>query len=469
VDDEDAVVGRFVANHPRVMHSREVPTPEWATPRYARNGDTHIGFTTIGNGPPDLVQVGIALSHVEIAHDFPSQRRVFERIAAFSRLIDYDRRGSGISDRTVGAVPIEVEVEDLLAILDATASDRPYLFGFGVGGSLSLVFAAVHPNRCAGVVAYSTPACFLRSDQYPYGWDEQTFELFLRLIEDGGLAGPDALPIIAPSLADDREYADFLARMLRSGTTPRQARDCFETYARTDIRNVLPSVKVPVLVLHRTGDRLFPIDQSRDLAARLPNARFVELPGVDWMPWAGDTDSLLAEIQAFVTGTRPVSEPDRQLATVLFTDVVKSTATVASIGDKRWRDLLDRHDDIVLREVERRGGRRIKTIGDGVLATFNGPAQGIRTALAIRDALAYIGVPVRAGLHTGEVEIRGDDVAGIAVHIGKRVSDKAGAGEVFVSRTLPDLVAGSGLEFDARGEYELTGVPGRWQLFAVRS
>ena len=437
------------------------------TPRYARNGDTHIGFTTMGEGPPDLVQVGIAQSHVEIAHDLASNRRAFERIASFARFIDYDRRGSGISDRTVGAVPIEVEVEDLLAILDAAGSERPYVFGFGVGGSLALVFAAVHPDRCAGVIAYSTPACFLRSDDYPYGWDDQTFEMFLRLIEDGGLAGPDSLAILAPSMADDREFVDFSARILRSATTPRQARDCFETYARTDIRNVLASVKVPVLVLHRTGDLLFPIDQSRDLAKRLPDARFVELPGVDWIPWAGDTDSLLTEIQTFVTGTRPMGEPDRQLATLLFTDVVKSTETVASIGDKRWRDLLDRHDDIVLREVERHGGRRVKTTGDGVLATFNGPAQGIRTALAIRDALASIGVPVRAGVHTGEVEIRGDDVAGIGVHIASRITALAAPNEVLVSRTVVDLTAGSGLQFAPRGDHQLKGVPGSWSTFAA--
>jgi class 3 adenylate cyclase/dienelactone hydrolase len=444
-----------------------VSTPVWTTPRYARNGDTHIGFAALGEGPPDLVLVGIALTHLEIGHDL-AWFRPFERIASFARFIDYDRRGSGISDRTVGAVPIEVEVEDLLAVLDAVGSDRPYLFGYGVGGSVALVFAAVHPDRCAGVIAYSTPARVLRSDEYPYGWDQQTFESMLGWI-DSGLAGPEAVSLWAPSMADDREYVDGWARMLRAATTPRQARDCFETYARTDIRDVLASVKVPVLVLHRTGDQLFPIDQSRDLAKRLPEARFVELPGVDWTPFAGDTDSLLAEIQTFVTGTRPMGEPDRQLATVLFTDVVHSTKTVAAIGDKRWRSLLDRHDDIVLREIERHGGRRVKTTGDGALATFNGPAQGIRTALAIRDALASIGMLVRAGLHTGEVEIRGEDVAGIAVHIGQRVSDKAEAGEVLVSRTLPDLVTGSGLEFDDRGEHELAGVPGRWQLFAVRS
>ena len=446
-----------------------MPKPVWTTPRYARNGDTHIGFATLSEGPPDLVVVGIALSHLEMGHELGPNRRVFERMATFARVIDYDRRGSGISDRTVGAVPIEVEVEDLLAVLDAVGSERPYIFGFGVGGSLALVFAAVHPDRCAGVIAYSSPARFLQCDDYPYGWDEQTFELFLGLLDNQGLAGPEALEIISPSMVNDREYADESARILRSGTTPRQTRDCFESYARTDIRDVLASVNVPVLVLHRTGDRLFAIDQSRDLAERLPNARFVEIPGEDWVPWVGDTDSLLAEMQGFTTGTRPVAQPDRQLATVLFTDVVKSTETVASMGDKRWRELLDRHDDLVLREVERHGGRQVKTTGDGVLATFNGPAQGIRTALAIRDALAGIGVPIRAGLHTGEVEIRGDDVAGIAVHIGKRVSDKAEAGEVLVSRTLPDLVAGSGLEFDDRGEHELSGVPGRWQLFAVRS
>jgi class 3 adenylate cyclase len=451
------------------MDADAVPNPVWTTPRYARNGDTHIGFTTLGDGPPDLVQVGIALSHVEMSHDFAPQQRVFERMASFARFIDYDRRGSGISDRTVGVVPIEVEVEDLLAVLDAAGAERPYLFGFGVGGSLSLIFAAVHPDRCAGVIAYSTPARFLRSEDYPYGWDEQTFQSFLQYIDDGAMAGPDAMAIIAPSMADDSDYVDYVARVLRSAAAPRQARDCFATYGRIDIRDVLPSVKVPVLVLQRTGDRLFPFGQGRDLARRLSNAEFVELPGIDWTPWVGETDPLLVEVQAFVTGTRPAAEPDRQLATVLFTDVVKSTETVASIGDKRWRALLDRHDDIVLREIERHGGRRVKTMGDGALATFNGPAQGVRTALAIRDALARIGVPVRAGLHAGEIEIRGDDVAGIAVHIGQRVSNEARAGEVLVSRTVPDLVVGSGLEFDDRGEHELAGVPGRWQLFAVRS
>jgi class 3 adenylate cyclase/pimeloyl-ACP methyl ester carboxylesterase len=441
----------------------------WTTPSYARNGDAHIGFATLGDGPPDLVQIGIALSHLEMGHDFPPYQRMYERIASFSRLIDYDRRGSGISDRTVGAVPIEVEVEDLLAVLDAAGSDRPYLFGWGVGGSLALLSAAVHPDRCAGVIAYSTPARFMRSDDYPYGWDEPTFELFLQLVDEGRLGGPEAMRIIAPSQVDDPAYVEFTSRVMRSATTPRQARDSFETYARIDIRDVLSSVQVPVLVLHRRGDALFPIDQSRDLAKRIPGAHFVELPGSDWFPWVGEVDALLGELRAFVTGNRAVVEPDRQLATVLFTDVVKSTDTVASIGDRRWREVLDRHDDIVNRVVDQHGGRRIKSTGDGVLATFTGPARGISAALAIREALAKIGISVRAGLHTGEVEIRGDDIAGIAVHIGARVSDKAHAGEVLVSRTLPDLVAGSGLEFDDRGEHALGGVPGMWQLFAVRA
>jgi class 3 adenylate cyclase/pimeloyl-ACP methyl ester carboxylesterase len=444
-------------------------TSVWQTPRYARNGDAHIGFTTLGDGPHDLASIGIALSHLEMSHEFPPYQRVFERIAAFCRLIDYDRRGSGISDRTVGAVPIEVEVEDLLAVLDAANSERPYLFGWGVGGSLALVFAAVHPDRCAGVIAYSTPARFMRSPDYSYGWDERTLERFLELIETDKLGGPEAMAVIAPSAVDDPDYIDYSGRIIRSATTPRQARDCFETYTRIDIRDLLSTVQVPVLVLHRRDDALFQIDQSRDLTKRIPGAQFVELPGGDWFPWVGDVDPLLAEIQAFVTGSRPVVEADRQLATVLFTDVVKSTDTVASIGDRRWREVLDRHDDIVNRVVEQHGGRRIKSTGDGVLATFNGPARAITAALAIRDALAKIGVSIRSGLHTGEIEIRGDDVAGIAVHIGARVSHLAQAGEVLVSRTLPDLVAGSGLEFEDRGEHALKGVPGLWRLFAVRA
>lgn len=295
-----------------------------------------------------------------------------------------------------------------------------------------------------------------------------TFELFLRLVDEGALAGPDAMALTTPSMVEDPEYVDFTARLLRSASTPRQARDSFETYSKIDIRDVLGSVTVPVLVVHRKDDRLFSVDQSRDLAERLPNARFVELPGVDWFPWAGDTDPLVAEIQTFVTGTRPIAEPDRQLATVLFTDVVASTETIASIGDRRWRDLLDRHDEIVLREVERHGGRRVKTTGDGALAAFTGPAQGIRTALAIRDALSRIGVAMRAGLHTGEVEVRGGDLAGMAVHIAARVAARPQPGEVLVSSTVKDLVVGSGIEFEERGEHELKGVPGRWRLYAVR-
>jgi class 3 adenylate cyclase len=309
----------------------------------------------------------------------------------------------------------------------------------------------------------------MRTADYPYGWDEPTLEMFLQEIEASLLTGPESIQIWAPTMAEDQEFCAAVARGIKVATTPRQARDSFETYARTDIRNALSAVNVPVLVLHRRDDRLFPVEQSRDLATRLPDARFVELPGRDFNPYVGEVEPLLAEIQAFVTGTAPVLDPDRQLATVLFTDVVKSTDTVASIGDKRWRALLDRHDEIVLREVERHGGRRVASTGDGVLATFNGPAQGIRAAVAIRDALANIGVPVRAGLHTGEVEIRDEDVSGIAVHIGKRVSDNAKPGEILVSRTLPDLVAGSDLEFEDRGEHELKGVPGRWQLFGVRA
>jgi class 3 adenylate cyclase len=274
---------------------------------------------------------------------------------------------------------------------------------------------------------------------------------------------------VAPSAADDPEFIDFTARSIRSATTPRQARDSFDTYARIDIRDVLSSVQAPVLVVHRRGDPLFPLDQSRDLTKRIPDAQFLELPGNDWFPWVGDVDPLIAEVQAFVTGTRSVAAPDRQLATVLFTDVVKSTDTVASIGDRRWREVLDRHDDIVDRVVEQHGGQRIKSTGDGVLATFTGPARAITAALAIRDALARIGISIRAGLHTGEVEIRGDDIAGIAVHIGARVAGLAQAGEVLVSRTLPDLVAGSGHEFEDRGEHALKGVPGMWRLFAVRA
>lgn len=438
-------------------------------PKYARNGDIHLAYMTVGDGPPDLVSLGPSMSHLEVSLEHPRARRLVDRLASFSRVVMYDRRGSGLSDRTIGPVAVEEDVSDLLAVVDAVEADRPFIYGAGQGGSVALLFAATHPDRCAGVVAYSTPARYLRSDDYPYGWDSEMLDWWLDQVEHGALMGGETIKLLAPSMADDKEFAAWMARLGRAAGSPGAARDNFETLARSDIRHVLSAVSVPVLVLHRRDDLLFPVAQSRDLAERLPNARFVELDGADWVPMAGDMDALLDEIEAFVTGTRPQVDPDRLLATVLFTDVVKSTDTAAALGDKRWRELLDRHDEISQREIVRHGGRLVESTGDGVFATFDGPARGIRAALAIRDAIARVGLAVRAGLHTGEIELRGDKVSGLAVHIGQRVSAIAQAGEVLVSRTLPDLVVGSGLEFEERGEHDLKGVPGRWQLYAVKS
>ena len=438
-------------------------------PKYARNGDTYLAYMTMGEGPPDLLSLGPSMSHLEVALEHARARRFVERQAAFARIVMYDRRGSGLSDRTIGPVAIEEDVSDLLAVADAVRTERPFVFGCGQGGSVALLFAATHPDRCAGVVAYSTPARYLRSDDYPYGWDDETMDWWLDQVEQGALMGAETIKLLAPSMADDEEFAAWMAKLARAAGSPRAARDNFETLARSDIRHILPAVSVPVLVLHRRDDQLFPVEQSRDLAGRLPDARFVELPGADWVPMAGDVDALVDELQAFVTGTRPQVDPDRQLATVLFTDVVKSTDTAASIGDKRWRELLDRHDEITKREVSRHGGRLVASTGDGVVATFDGPARGVRAALAIRDAVASIGISVRSGLHTGEIELRGENVSGLAVHIGQRVSAKAEGGEVLVSRTIPDLTVGSGLEFEDRGEHELKGVPGPWRLYAVKS
>jgi class 3 adenylate cyclase len=444
-----------------------VTTP--SEPKYARNGDIHLAYLTIGEGPPDLVSLGPSMSHLEVSLEHPRGRRYAERMASFARLVMYDRRGSGLSDRTLGPVAVEEDVSDLLAILDAVGADRPFLFGAGQGGSVALLFAATHPERCAGVIAYSTPARYLRSEDYPYGWDRETLDWWLTQIENGDLMGSETIRRLAPSMADDEEFVSWMARLGRAAGSPRAARDNFETLALSDIRHALPAVSAPVLVLHRRDDLLFPVEQSRDLTARLSNAQFIELPGADWVPMAGEYEPLVAEIQTFVTGTRPQVEPDRLLATVLFTDVVKSTDTAVAVGDKRWRELLDRHDEISEREIVRHGGRLVESTGDGVFATFDGPARGIHAALAIRDAIARIGISIRAGLHTGEIEVRGDKASGLAVHIGQRVSAIAQGGEVLVSRTLPDLVVGSGIEFEERGEHELKGVPGRWQLYAVKS
>jgi class 3 adenylate cyclase len=434
---------------------------------YARSGDVYIAYQLFGDGPPDLVFALPTFSNLEMDWQSPDDSFITRRMATFARTIRIDRRGSGLSDRTTDLPTLEEEVEDLLSVLDAAGSERPYFFGIGQAGSFCLLFAALHPDRCAGVIAWSPPARVLRADDYPFGWDEETYAWWTSAIEDGTLS-MSYLDALAPSLAGNEAMAQFRERYVASAVSPSAAARALRAQALTDIRDVLPTIQVPVLVLHRGGGDMFPAAQSKDVADRIPGADFLELPGEDWEVSAGDVNRVMEEIQSFVTGLRPTPVFDRVLATVLFTDIVSSTTRLAEMGDQRWSEILERHDRLAAQEIDRFRGRRVKTTGDGLVAIFDGPARAIRCAQSIREAVSPFGIRIRAGLHTGEIEIRPDeDIAGIAVHIASRVSSLADAGEILVSRTVVDLVAGSGIDFEDRGDRELKGVPNHWQIFAV--
>jgi class 3 adenylate cyclase len=426
-----------------------------------------IAYQAFGEGDLDLVLVRGFTSHVELSWEAEPWARALEAFASFARVITFDRRGSGLSDPVVRAPTLEERMDDVRAVMDAAGSERAALMGASEGAPMSILFAATYPERtqalvCWGGMARSTPA-----EGYPYGTPpEDLRESWLELIAPQWGQGA-TLEITAPSQADDPEARAFFGRLERAGASPGMLAQLAEMFFDIDIRDVVPSVHVPTLILHRRHDRLVNVRHGRWLAEHMPNARFVEVPGDDHAFEYENFDVILGEIEEFLTGARRAPEPDRMLATVLFTDIVDSTRTAAELGDRRWHDLLDRHTATVHRELERAGGRAVKSTGDGFLATFDGPARAIRCARAILRSSEEDGVRVRAGLHTGECEVMGDDIGGIAVHIAARVSSLAGPGEVLVSRTVRDLVAGSGLEFSGRGAHELKGVPDAWELYAV--
>jgi class 3 adenylate cyclase len=436
--------------------------------KYARSGDYSIAYQVIGEGPIDLVYVPGFVSHVEIVWEEPHAVRFIERLASFARLIIFDKRGTGLSDRvpTSELPTLEERMDDVRAVMDAVGSERAAVFGVSEGGPMSMLFAATYPERTSHLILCGTQAVFTETDDHD--WlppKEEASELGGLMLEDWG-KGP-LLHLFSPSLLDDERYTKWWARALRSAASPAGAEAIFQMVLDTDARNVLKTIRVPTLIIHRDNDILVPVLSGRYLAERIPGAKYVELSGEDHVPWVGDADAILDEVEEFVTGMRHEREPDRMLATVMFTDIVDSTSRAAGMGDRDWRDLLERHDAVMRRELERHRGREVKTMGDGFLATFDGPARGIRCALSATEAVRELGIDIRAGLHTGEVEVMGDDIGGIAVNIGARVGSAAGPGEVLVSRTVTDLVAGSGIEFVDRGVHALKGVPGDWQLYAV--
>jgi class 3 adenylate cyclase len=435
--------------------------------RYTTSSDVTIAYQVYGQGSIDLLFAPPWITHLELAWEEPSLARFLDRLGSFSRLIRFDRRGMGLSDR-VGAPLFEDEIGDALAVLDAVGSERAALLGASEGGSLATLFAATYPQRSSALLLYGTNVKFTRSPDYPWGRSEEQMRRFEQTAR-AHWGEPFGMRTFAPSRADDRAFCDWWARNLRMSATPATAIALLHRQRAMDIRYVLPTIRLPTLVVHRSGDRAVDVGNGRYLGGHIAGARYVELSGDDHLPFVGDADAVLDEFESFLTGARRGPEPDRALVTVLFTDIVGSTERAAALGDTRWRQVLERHHAIVREQLARFRGREVKTIGDGFLATFDGPARAIRCAIETGRALEDMGVTIRAGLHTGECELLGEDLGGIAVHIGARVAALAGPGEVFVSSTVKDLVVGSSLRFADRGEHALKGVPGTWRLYAVET
>ena len=435
------------------------------TTRYAKSDDYSIGYQVVGDGALDLVYVPGFVSHVEQAWEDPDFARFLSRLASFSRLILFDKRGTGLSDRVpVKMLPtLEERMDDVRAVLDAAGSERAALFGVSEGGPMTMLFATTYPERVAALVLYGTYAKRVRDADYPWAPTDGAFREFAAAVErDWG--GPAQLDSWAPSVANEARFKEWWAKYLRLGASPAAARAVLEMTREIDVRSILPAIRTPTLILHRSGDLRIDVGGSRYMARQIPDARMVELPGIDHLPWVGDADAIVDEIEEFLTGTRHSAEPARVLATVLFTDMVESTSRAVQLGDARWRALISDHDRLVRTELTRFRGREIDRRGDGFLAIFDGPARAIRCAFSIVERVHELGIQVRAGLHTGELEIIEPGIAGIAVHIGARVMSLADPDEVLVSSTVKDLVAGSGLSFSDRGIHELKGVPGSWRI-----
>lgn len=437
--------------------------------RYARNADgQYIAYQVCGDGDFDIIFVPDWCTNLEVMWEEPTLERYLNRLASMARLICFDKRGTGVSDPVpLGAIPTSEEwMDDVGSVLDAAGSERAAVIGHGDGAPMAILFAATHPNRVSALVLADAYARRTRAPDYHCGMPEKTTELFIEGILRNWGTGKDML-VGAPSAADNPSFIAWRGRYERLAMSPGVFQVKYPSTYALDVRPVLETIQAPTLVLHHTDNRYVFVDNGRYLANHIRGARFVELPGGDHIFHLGDSDALLDHVQEFLTGTKAVPDQDRVLATVMFTDIVGATEHATRLGDRSWRDLLEKHHVLVRKELERYRGREVDTAGDGFFATFDGPARGVRCALAVRDSVRSLGIEVRAGLHTGECELIADKVGGIAVHIGARVMGVAGPGEVLASRTVKDLVAGSRLEFSERGLYELKGISGEWQLFAA--
>jgi len=436
--------------------------------KFTQIGEVSIAYQVVGDGPLDLVVVPGFVSHLEQAWEDPSYSRFLMQLASFSRLILFDKRGTGLSDRISGIPTLEERMDDLRAVMDAVGSPRAALFGISEGGPMSVLFAATHPERASALVMYGSIARGSWAPDYPWGSkpeDKETEAWLEGWRKEWG--GPYSIEVWAPSMAEDVAFRQWWAKYLRLSASPSAVINIFRMNMAIDVRDILPNIRVPTLVLHRVGDQPIDIEQGRYLAEHIPDSKLVELNGDDHLWWVGDSEAIVNEIQEFLTGEQPPMEKDRVLATVLFTDIVDSTKRTAEMGDSRWKDVLDTHNAVMVKEIDRFRGRAIRGTGDGYLAVFDGPGRAIRCGSAIHSELGRHGIAIRAGLHTGEIDLMGDDVGGIAVNIAARVLAEAANNEIWVSRTVKDLVVGSGFTFVERGTYGLKGVPGEWSLYSV--
>jgi class 3 adenylate cyclase len=435
--------------------------------RYARSGEIGIAYQVYGEGEIDLVLAFPFLSHLDLMWESPAISHFLRRLGSFARVLVFDRRGVGLSDPAEGAPTLEERMDDVRAVMDAAGSERAALLGMSEGATMCMLFAATYPERTSALVLWGAMARSTAAPDYPWAPQrEAVTEAQEELI--GPMWGQGAtIEIFSPSLAGDDRAREFQARFERQAASPMRVQQLFQMFVDTDVREALPLIQAPTLVLHRHRDRAVNYRAARWLAEQIEGSRYTELEGEDHFPWVGDSNAPLEAIEEFLTGVRPGPAPERVLATVLFTDIVDSTRLATELGDRRWRELLGEHQTLVRERLQRFEGREVKTTGDGFLAVFDGPTRAAECARAIAADMPGLGIEVRAGLHTGEVELIGDDIGGIAVHVAARIAALAGAREVFASRTVRDLAVGSGVGFEAAGSHTLKGVPDEWEIYSV--
>jgi pimeloyl-ACP methyl ester carboxylesterase len=437
--------------------------------KYARSGDVRIAYQISGDAPVDVVWAPGTMSHLDLDWEIPERALFFERFSKFCRLIRFDKRGTGLSDRPLKMATLEERTDDIRAVMDDIGLERANIFGVSEGGSMACLFAATYPQRVNSLLVWGAQARWIASPDHPWGQTQEEHDRMIAMIDDdwpsfdyitgpGAGVGPDA----------DPAFIESISRYMRAAANPSAVRAYEIMNGQIDTRPILPSIQAPTLVMNRTGDPCARIEAARDMASRIPGAKFKEYPGNSHSMMLDDMETILSDIQEFITGERPIDSYDRILATVLFVDIASSTERAATLGDTRWCNVLNSYYAIVRKEFSRFRGKERNTTGDGFLATFDGPARAIRCALAITQTVKQLGIDVRASVHTGECELMGDNVGGIAVHIGARIMGQAEPGNVLVSGTVKDLVSGSGIHFEDRGVYQLKGVPGEWRLFAAR-